>query len=279
MEDKNYVYDTNIISSIEDISNKYSDMLKNIKKSIEDVGDATISKKILYMEEINKFKDKKPLIDLLPFDYLGPLKGVFYERAHTMILAFLLDPKCSGRFAKHFLKIILNEIGERDISQYKITKVSTENTSLKTHDTGGMPDITIKLHSKEYLDIIIENKCMANESRDQTPKYVRGNRRKGFKCKECIKQKHEDSEHLCEESENEIYLFIDYKGRQATCPRFKSLNYDVIKKSLEQAMTDLLRLDYLRKDNTLYSLIYNYISTIDVMDKDESIVSYTTNSP
>lgn len=279
MENKNEVYNANIIKAIDDISNKHSDMLKNMIKSIKAVNKTTLIEKNIYIREIDEYKKKRPLVDLLPFDYLGPLKGTFYERAHTMILAFLLNPKCSGEFAKQFLEniFILNkiEIGERNISKYKITKVLTEQISLKTHNTGGMPDIVIKLKNEENnkLDIIIENKCMATESRDQTPKYLRETKGKriGFRCKDCIKQKNNDGTPLCN-PENKIFLFIDYKGHQATCRQFKSLNYYDIKKSLDKTMTD--RSEYLGQ-GSLYSLIDHYSSTIDVMAKDECIVSYS----
>lgn len=272
MANKDYNYKSNIINSIQDISNKYFDTLLYKQNSIETISNITLSEKKIFHEEINKYKASKPLVNLLPFDYLGPLKGTFYERAHTMILAFLLDPKCSGKFAGIFLQKILSEIGERNIRKYSITKVFSESISLKSHDTSGMPDIEIELeNNKELLRIIIENKCLAVESVDQTPKYMRGKRK--ISCKKCIKQKNEKPKPLCKKPKDKIGLFIDFKGRQASCHMFRSLNYDVIKESLQKAKLELL-VDLEEETLPLNQLIDNYIKTIKGMNRGENIVSY-----
>lgn len=273
MEDKIYGDNASTIKAIMDISKNYQEWQDNLKISIEDVSKETSNERKNYRDEIKK-KHDGPLVDLLPFDYLGPLKGTFYERAHTMILAFLLDPKCAGKFSKIFLDKILckAEITE-NIADYDIAEVLSEK-ALKTHNTSVIPDIKITLNNK--VEIIIENKCMASESKDQTPKYVREGKEKkrGFRCQVCIKQKGHNRIPGCGEIiKDKIYLFLDYKGREAKCPLFKSVNYNDIKESLELAQHESG--NYLKKGKSLDLLIVHYIESIKNMGKAGCIVSYS----
>lgn len=277
MEGKIFDGNTHLINAILDVSKIYHDRQEKLKNAIDALQVTTECVKTKYIKIIKEYAQNNPLIDLLPFDYLGPLKGTFYERAHTMILSFLLDPKCSGKYSKYFLNKILSKIGERDVTNYDITEVSAE-ASLRTHNTSGMPDITMKLENNENkgekgLRIIIENKCMAAESKDQTPKYVRGDKSKReFPCQKCIKN-NKDRNPECEPHSDTIYLFIDYKGREAKCPLFKSVNYYDIKISLEEAQRESG--DYLEKGKSLDLLIEHYIKSIENMGKGGGIVSYS----
>lgn len=276
MKDKTFDGNAQLVNAILDVSKSYHDRQEKLKNAIDTLQVTTECVKTKYIKRIKKYAQNNPLIDLLPFDYLGPLKGTFYERAHTMILSFLLDPKYSGKYSKCFLNKILSKI-ERNVTNYDITEVSAE-ASLRTHNTSGMPDITIKLENNENkgengLRIIIENKCMATESKDQTPKYVRGDKnKKGFPCQKCIKN-NIDRKPECEPHSDAIYLFIDYKGREAKCPLFKSVNYDDIKIALKNARCESW--DYLKKGKSLSLLIDHYIKSIENMGKDGGIVSYS----
>ncbi len=274
MKDKNFGNNTHLVNAISDISNSYQDWQYKLNTAIEAVSKITSFEKNHYLEVIKNYDG--PRVDLLPFDYLGPLKGTFYERAHTMILSFLLDPRCTGEFSKTFLgKILCKAKVMEGVAYDDIVEVLSEK-ALNTSNKSVIPDIKITLNNK--VKIIIENKCMASESKDQTPKYVREGKekKKGFPCQQCIKQKGQNRKPICphnEDIKDRIYLFIDYKGREAKCPLFKSINYNDIKISLEKALCNST--NYLKEGKSLYLLIEHYIKSIENMGKDGSVVSYS----
>lgn len=275
--------------AIETIAKCVHDRQASMKSTMDKIHDAVIALKNRYEKEIKAYEENGALVDLLPFDYLGPLKGTFYERAHTMILAFLWNPKTSGDYSKHFLKELLSKNPDTDIGgNFTIKNVISENTTVRSRQTQGKPDIVIEISDEKkkiIRKVVIENKCLALESKNQTCKYVEGNGKKI--CKECKtdwkgdkkkkKKKNNNNNWKClgGNKADTIYIYVDYKGRKAECPRFENMDYNDIKDALEKARGVVLQKRCIGEGKSLDLFIQHYIRTLEYMGKEEIIVPYS----
>jgi hypothetical protein len=194
-------------------------------------------------------------LDLLEWDYLGPLQGYFRERAHTMILAYLLNPRYSGPYAKRFLLALLRRARKSDVHETVRQQVSDAVAAVKMNgvrievdqeeplsEERRKPDLILTItNHKAQLRILVENKVWTAESDNQTPDYFRaasgtqGKRRTGYRCSRCTKQQREPRQPMCAPGENVIGLFLDFKGKKPLCPRFAPQHYAHLKEAMDQA--------------------------------------------
>lgn len=262
-----------MLDAIDTIAKSVNDRQKTLISAIAGISEAVVKLRKKYIEEIDKYKTNKgALVDLLPFDYLGPLKGTFYERAHTMIWAFLLNPDCSGPFSNIFLRMLLSD------EKLNIEKVEAENTSVSSHQTQGKPDIAIDISGEsQFKRVVIENKCLASESKNQTRKYVKGNSKKNcHKCEKLEECEKEKGMYPClADDPGTIYLFIDYKGRRADCPRYSNLNYHHIKEAIKSAREKALKNHAIGKGKSLDRLIEHYVKSLDSTGKERIVIRYS----
>ena len=216
-------------------------------------------------------KGAKLLVDAIPLDYFAPLRGRFYERAHTMMLGFFLDRRYTGAFAEKLLKCILFQVLSRgdcrefDRTLFREALAQMEGGSLSPSPPiieGGLgnrvneslPDIKIMLKGTgPSRFVIIENKVFALEGRDQTPKYVRGNNKTIRKtdCRNCVRaqnnrsgntHKKQSRDPLCNNaipSNLDIYIYLDLKAQLPSCARFALCDYEMLAAALKQAEDSL----------------------------------------
>jgi len=204
-------------------------------------------------------KGGKSLVDVVPLDYFAPLRGTFYERAHTMMLGFFLDRPKVGDFATNLLMSILWQVLERgNCSEFDKKLIDKTHAQMKikalvpsspiiegglgNRGSGRLPDIKIALEGTETPRlVIIENKVFSPEGQDQTPKYVRATSHKTIgrrDCRNCIGAKNNPSrDPICEKNgtPSHLYIYLDLKAQLPSCSRFALCDYKMLGKAFKLA--------------------------------------------
>jgi len=131
------------------------------------------------------------------------------EVPHSRFLAWLLDPRESHGLKGEFFAPFMQE-AQRICGRDFVFEETDLKVELEKGDEHGVPDITISGTHPEPFLAVIENKIMAAEGQDQTPKYATAAEKKNVPVP------------------RRLLIFLSPDGRPPKSPEFRPMSYGTV---------------------------------------------------